>query len=65
MPAFEHRQAGIEEFDDAWRRRIDVEGFPVRHIDDIIPSKAATKSLPRLRSFREYWLQQRRHNPQA
>jgi hypothetical protein len=62
---------GIEEFEDAWRRRIDVEGFPVCHIDDIIASKAATnrqkdrESLPRLRSFREYWLQQRRHNPQA
>ncbi|MEY2428436.1 MAG: hypothetical protein QOJ40_1321 [Verrucomicrobiota bacterium] len=57
---------GIERFDDAWRRRIDVEGFPVCHIDDIIASKAATnrqkdrESLPRLRSFREYWLKQRR-----
>jgi len=57
---------GIETFEDAWRRRIDVEGFPVCHIDDIIASKAATnrqkdrESLPRLRSFREYWLQQRR-----
>ena len=56
---------GIERFDDAWRRRIEVEGFPVCHIDDIIASKAATnrqkdrESLPRLRSFREYWLQQR------
>jgi hypothetical protein len=36
-------------------------GFPVCHIDDIIASKAATnrvkdrESLPRLRSFREYW----------
>ena len=42
------------------------EGFPVCHIDDIIASKAATnrqkdrESLPRLRSFREYWLQQQR-----
>ena len=57
---------GIEKFEDAWYRRIDVEGFPVCHIDDIIASKAATnrqkdrESLPRLRSFREYWLQQRR-----
>ncbi len=57
---------GIEKFEDAWHRRIDVEGFPVCHIDDIIASKAATnrqkdrESLPRLRSFREYWLQQRR-----
>ena len=38
-------------------------GFP--DIDDIIASKAATnrqkdrESLPRLRSFREYWLQHR------
>jgi hypothetical protein len=57
---------GIERFEDAWRRRIEVEGFPVCHIDDIIASKAATnrqkdrESLPRLRSFREYWMQQRR-----
>ena len=37
-------------------------GFPVCHIDDIIASKAAAnrqrdrESLPRLRSFREYWM---------
>ena len=54
---------GIERFEDAWQRRVDVEGFPVCHIDDIIASKAATnrrkdrESLPRLRSFREYWIQ--------
>ncbi len=53
---------GIERFADAWRRHVRVEGFPVCHIDDIIASKAATnrqkdrESLPRLRSFREYWL---------
>ena len=52
---------GIERFEDAWQRRIEVEGFMVCHIDDIIASKAAThrakdrESLPRLRSFREYW----------
>ena len=57
---------GIECFDDAWTRRIDVEGFPVCHIDDIIRSKEAAgrvrdkESLPRLRSFREYWLRQRK-----
>ena len=57
---------GIERFEDAWRRRVEVEGFPVCHIDDIIASKAATnrqkdrESLPRLRSFREYWLRQHR-----
>ena len=56
---------GIERFADAWRRRVEVEGFPVCHIDDIIASKAATnrqkdrESLPRLRAFREYWLRQR------
>jgi hypothetical protein len=53
---------GIERFEDAWNRRIEVEGFPVCHIDDIIASKAATnrqkdrESLPRLRSFRDYWV---------
>jgi hypothetical protein len=53
---------GIERFEDAWKHHVEVEGFPVCHIDDIIASKAATKrrkdleSLPRLRSFREYWI---------
>jgi hypothetical protein len=57
---------GLERFDDSWERRIEVEGFPVCHIDDIIASKEATgrskdrESLPRLRSFREYWLQRHR-----
>jgi len=57
---------GIERFEDAWRRHLVVEGFPVCHLDDIIASKAATnrqkdrESLPRLRSFREYWLRHRR-----
>ena len=57
---------GIERFADAWERRIEVEGFPVCHIDDIIASKAATnrqkdrESLPRLHAFREYWLGKRR-----
>ena len=56
---------GIERFEDAWRRRVDVEGFPVCHLDDIIASKAAAnrvrdrESLPRLRAFREYWLSKR------
>ena len=60
---------GIERFEDAWRRRVEVEGFPVCHIDDIIASKAATnrqkdrESLPRLRSFREYWIKQRQSRP--
>ena len=53
---------GIERFDDAWARRVEVEGFPVCHPDDIIASKAAAnrvrdrESLPRLRAFREYWV---------
>ena len=52
---------GIERFEDAWGRRVDVEGFPVCHIDDIIASKQASgrakdlESLPRLRSFARYW----------
>ena len=52
---------GLERFSDCWSRRIEVEGFPVCHIDDIIASKAAAnrtkdrESLPRLRSFRDYW----------
>lgn len=53
---------GIDQFDDAWKRHVEIEGFPVCHIDDIIASKAAAgrrrdlESLPRLRSFREYWI---------
>jgi hypothetical protein len=52
---------GIERFEDAWQRRIEVEGFPVCSLDDIIASKQATgrvkdrESLPRLIAFREYW----------
>lgn len=57
---------GIERFEDAWRRRVDVEGFPVCHPDDIIASKEAAKrakdreSLPRLKSFRDYWVHKNR-----
>jgi hypothetical protein len=56
---------GIERFSDAWSRHVEVEGFPVCHLDDIIASKAATnrvkdrESLPRLRAFRDYWLRRR------
>jgi hypothetical protein len=56
---------GIERFEEAWQRHVEVEGFPVCHIDDIIASKAATnrardrESLPRLRSFREYWIRKK------
>ena len=51
---------GIERFAEAWARHVDVDGFPVCSIDDIIASKAATnrrkdrESLPRLESFRVY-----------
>jgi hypothetical protein len=57
---------GIERFENAWQRRVEVEGFTVCHIDDIIASKQATnrrkdrESLPRLLSFREWWKQNRR-----
>lgn len=56
---------GIERFADAWARRVEVEGFPVCHPDDIIASKAAAnrvkdrESLPRLRAFRDYWIARR------
>jgi hypothetical protein len=59
---------GIDRFEDAWERRVEVEGFPVCHIDDIIASKQATgrqkdrESLPRLMAFREYWLGKHRRN---
>ena len=51
---------GIERFEDAWSRRIEVEGFPVCHLDDIIASKRAAnrqkdrESLGRLEAFRDY-----------
>jgi hypothetical protein len=57
---------GIERFSEAWNRRVEVEGFPVCSLDDIIASKLASKrrkdleSLPRLESFREYWKQLRK-----
>ena len=53
---------GIERFEDAWKRHIEVEGFRVCHLDDIIASKEATgrakdrESLPRLKAFRDYWI---------
>ncbi len=57
---------GIRDFAAAWQRHVDVEGFPVCHLDDIIASKAAAnrvrdrESLPRLRAFREFWLRQKK-----
>lgn len=56
---------GIESFAVAWSRHIEVEGLPVCHLDGIIRSKVATnrakdrESLPRLQSFREYWMRKR------
>ncbi len=52
---------GIESFDDAWRRHIEVKDFPICHPDDIIRSKEKAnrvkdrESLPRLKAFRDYW----------
>jgi len=52
---------GIEDFEQAWSRRVEVEGFPICHPDDIIASKRAAgrpkdlESLPRLIAFRDYW----------
>ena len=51
---------GIERFSDAWQRRIQVAGFNVCSIDDIIASKRAAnrpkdrESIARLEAFREY-----------
>ena len=59
---------GIESFEQAWNRRVDVEGFSVCHPVDIIASKVAAnrlkdrESLPRLRAFLDYWEEQRRQS---
>ena len=55
---------GIERFEDAWARHVEIDQFPVCHIDDIISSKEAARrvkdreSLPRLKAFREYLREQ-------
>src|SRR5262249_8824252 len=57
---------GIDTFDKAWARHVEVESFPVCHPDDIIASKRAAnrakdrESLPRLIAFRDYWLERQR-----
>jgi hypothetical protein len=57
---------GIERFEEAWQRRVDVEGFPVCHPADIIASKQAAnrakdrESLPRLKAFLDYWREKQR-----
>jgi len=62
-----HGPDGIERFEDAWGRRVDVEGFQVCSIDDIIASKVAAgrrkdlESLPRLEAFRTYLRERDRH----
>jgi hypothetical protein len=57
---------GIERFSDAWKRHVEIDGFPICHLDDIIASKVAAnrvkdrEGLDRLRAFREYWLNKSR-----
>ncbi len=52
---------GIESFEDAWKRHLEIQGYPVCHPDDIIRSKEKAnrvkdrESLPRLKAFRDYW----------
>lgn len=56
---------GIETFEEALKKSLEIEGLPVCHIDDIIRSKEATgrikdkESLPRLKAFRDWWLRNR------
>jgi hypothetical protein len=53
---------GIKSFADAWSRHVEVDDFPVCHLDDIIRSKEKSnrvkdrETLPRLRAFRDYWV---------
>ena len=56
---------GIETFEKAEARSVEVEGLKVCHIDDIIRSKEAAnrakdrEALPRLKAFRDWWLRNR------
>jgi hypothetical protein len=56
---------GIESFEEAEARSLTIEGLPVCHPDDIIRSKEAAgrqkdrEVLPRLRSFRDWWVKNR------
>lgn len=51
---------GIESFDDAWRRGVRIERFPVCGLDDIIESKRRAgrardrETLPRVEKFRAW-----------
>ena len=55
---------GIERFDDAWKRRVEIAGFTVCSMEDIVASKRAANRvrdrevLPRLEAFARY---QREH----
>lgn len=57
---------GIESFAEAWTRHVEVDEFPVCHLDDIIRSKEKSnrvkdrESLPRLKAFRDYWKSQKK-----
>ncbi len=56
---------GLETFQEAEARSLEIEGLPVCHIDDIIRSKEATgrvkdrESLPRLKAFRDWRAKQK------
>ena len=56
---------GIDSFQKAWSRHIEISGFFVCHIDDIIRSKEKSnrvkdrESLPRLKAFRDFWIKQK------
>lgn len=61
-----HAPDGIEEFEDAWNRGRNIDGYPVCSLDDVIASKESAgrakdrESLPRLRNFRRYLRQENR-----
>ena len=56
---------GLESFQEAASRALEIEGLPVCHLDDIIRSKEATgrlkdkESLPRLKAFRDWWMKKK------
>ena len=57
---------GIDSFQTAWKRHLEIQGIPVCHLDDVIASKQAAnrakdrESLPRLIAFRDYWREHHR-----
>lgn len=62
---------GIDSFQVAWERHLEIQGIPVCHLDDIIASKQAAnrakdrESLPRLIAFRDYWREHHRNQTEA